>query len=115
MHPTAQGGAADLELLAQLRSGYPQGCLLDHQLILPRASSQRCRCQSRCERELVGFLATRCRPSLSRPERRMANRVERLIARWEQSSAVVSQRCSLIGSQADDAATGLGREGGYWR
>ncbi len=45
---------------------------------LPSASSQRCRCQSRCERRQPGVLGTRSRPGLSRPLRLIANGVERL-------------------------------------
>jgi len=45
----------------------------------------------------------------------MANSVERLIARWLQSSAVVSQRVSLMGSDAKNAAATAGSTGGYRR
>jgi len=45
----------------------------------------------------------------------MANSVERLIARCAQSSAVVSQRCSVIGGGADNAAATAGSTGGYRR
>ena len=93
--PAAELGATDAEGSAELAGGEPGAVGAadgSHHPILPSANSQRCLCQSRWERALVGFLATRCRPSLSSPERRMAKSVERLIARWEQSSAVVSQR-----------------------
>jgi hypothetical protein len=45
----------------------------------------------------------------------MANSVERLIARCAQSSAVVSQRVSLMGSDARNAAATAGSTGGYRR
>ncbi len=45
----------------------------------------------------------------------MANSVERLIARCSQSSAVVSQRVSLMGSDAKNAAATAGSAGGYPR
>jgi len=70
---------------------------------LPSASSQRCWCQSRCERRQSGVLGTRWRPGLSRPLRLIANSVERLIASWAQSSSVVSQ-----GFEGDVAAGAAG-------
>ena len=45
----------------------------------------------------------------------MANSVERLIARCSHSSAVVSQRVSLMGSDARNAAAMAGSTGGYRR
>lgn len=54
-------------------------------------AEQRCRCRSRCEQLVVEFLGTRWRPTLSRPLRRRANSVERLIARSWQSCLVVCQ------------------------
>ena len=45
----------------------------------------------------------------------MANSVERLIARCAQSSAVVSQRVSLMASDAKNAAAMAGSTGGYRR
>jgi len=45
----------------------------------------------------------------------MAKSVERLIARCAQSSAVVSQRVSLMGSDARNAAARAGSTGGYRR
>ena len=45
----------------------------------------------------------------------MAKSVERLIARCAQSSAVVSQRVSLMGSDAKNAAAIAGSTGGYRR
>jgi len=75
---------------------------------LPSASSQRCRCQSRCERRQPEFLVTRWRPGLSRPLRLIANSVERLIASWAQSSSVVSQ--GFEGDMAAGAA-GVGAAG----
>ena len=45
----------------------------------------------------------------------MAKSVERLIARCAHSSAVVSQRMSLMGSDARNAAARAGSTGGYRR
>ena len=60
--PAAELGAADGQALAELTGREPialRSVHGAHQLILPRASSHRWRCQSRCERVLMGFLATR--------------------------------------------------------
>ena len=104
--PAAQGGAADREAAAE-GWGFHPGSALGIELVmahgcLPSASSQRCRCQSRCERRQPGFLGTRWRPGLSRPLRLIANSVERLIASWAQSCSVVSQ--GLEGDMAAGAA-----------
>ena len=93
--PAAEGGPANREAAAEGWGGHPGGAVgielvMDHGC-LPSASSQRCRCQSRCERRQPGYLGTRWRPGLSRPLRLIANSVERLIASWAQSSSVVSQ------------------------
>jgi len=105
--PAAQGGAADREAAAE-GWGFHPGSALGIELMLahgclPSASSQRCRCQSRCERRQPGFLGTRWRPGLSRPLRLIANSVERLIANWAQRSSVVSQ-----GFEGDMAAGAAG-------
>ena len=111
--PAAQGGAANREAAGEGWGVHP-GSALGIELVmahgcLPSASSQRCRCQSRCERRQPGFLGTRWRPGLSRPLRLIANNVERLIARWSQSSSVVSQ--GVEGDMAAGAAgAGAARE-----
>jgi hypothetical protein len=110
--PVAQGGAANREAAAEGWGFHPGGALgiefvMAHGC-LPSASSQRCRCQSRCERRQPGFLGTRWRPGLSRPLRLIANNVERLIANWAQSSSVVSQ--GFVGDMAAGAA-GVGAAG----
>ena len=102
----AQGGAADREASAE-GWGFHPGSALGIELVmahgcLPSASSQRCRCQSRCDRRQPGFLGNRWRPGLSRPLRLIANSVERLIASWAQSCSVVSQ--GLEGDMAAGAA-----------
>ena len=61
--PAAEGGAANREAAAE-GGGLHPGSALGIELVmahgcLPRASSQRCRCQSRCERRQPGFLGTR--------------------------------------------------------
>lgn len=104
--PTAEGGAANREAAAEGWGFHPGGALGIELVMahgcLPSASSQRCRCQSRCERRQPGFLGTRWRPGLSRPLRLIANSVERLIASWAQSSSVVSQ--GFEGEMAAEAA-----------
>ena len=110
--PAAKGGAADREAAAE-GGGFHPGLVLGIELVLahgclPSASSQRCRCQSRCERRQPGFLGTRWRPGLSRPLRLIANSVERLIASWAQSSSEVSQ--GFEGDMAAGAA-GVGAAG----
>ena len=110
--PAAECGAANREAAAEGWGFHPGGPLgiefvMAH-VCLPSASSQRCRCQSRCERRQPGFLGTRWRPGLSRPLRLIANSVERLIASWAQSSSVVSQ--GFEGDMAAGAA-GVGAAG----
>lgn len=107
--PAAKGGAADREAVAESWGFHPGGVLaLGIEFVmahgcLPSASSQLCRCQSRCERRQPGFLGTRWRPGLSRPLRLIANSVERLIASWAQSCSVVSR-----GLERDMAAGAAG-------
>ena len=110
--PAAECGAANREAAAEGWGFHPGGPLgiefvMAH-VCLPSASSQRCRCQSRCERRQPGFLGTRWRPALSRPLRLIANSVERVIASWAQSCSVVSQ--GFEGEMAAGAAgVGLDR------
>jgi len=105
--PAAQCGPANREAAAEGWGFHPGGALGIELVIvhgcLPSASSQRCRCQSTCERRQPGFLSTRWRPGLSRPPRLIANSVERLIASWAQRSSVVSQ-----GFEGDMAAGAAG-------
>ena len=110
--PAAQCGPANREAAPEGWGFHPGGALGIELVIvhgcLPSASSQRCRCQSTCERRQPGFLSPRWRPGLSRPPRLIANSVERLIASWAQSSSVVSQ--GFEGDMAAGAA-GVGAAG----
>jgi hypothetical protein len=65
-------------------------------------AEQRGWCQRRSERGTAGFFLTQWWPWRNNSRRRQRPRVERLIARWAQSSSAVSQ--GLEGDRAAGAA-----------